>query len=321
MNVSTQNEKLKSLYEQMLMIRCFEEEVERNMKKNLFHGTTHLCIGQEATAVGVCSILKQGDNITSTHRGHGHSIAMGADINKMMAELFGKVTGYSKGKGGSLHIADVESGNLGSNGIVGGGIPIAVGAALTAQIEKSKHVTVCFFGDGATNQGSFHEALNLASIWQLPVIFVCENNEYGMSSHIKDMVNIENLSSRADAYGIPGVTVDGNDVINVMEETKLAVDRARNGRGPTLIEAKTYRYSGHSKSDKQVYRTDEEVTERKEFDPILRLENKMIKSCMVNNQELQEIKYKINQQVGAATQFALKSEEPELNELFADVYA
>src|SRR5699024_2664127 len=221
------------LYEQMLLIRYFEEEVQRNMEKGLFHGTTHLCIGQEATAVSDCSVLKQGDKITSNHRGHGHSIAMGADINKMMAELFGKVTGYCKGKGGSMHIADVSSGNLGANGIVGGGIPIAVGAALTAQMTKTDAVTICFFGDGATNEGSFHEALNIAAIWELPVIFICENNEYGMSSPINKMTKINHLATRAHAYGFPGITVDGNDICKMQTTTEKAIERARKGHRPT----------------------------------------------------------------------------------------
>ena len=308
------------LYEQMVLIRYFEEEVQRNMEKGLFHGTTHLCIGQEATAVGVCSVLKQGDKITSTHRGHGHSIAMGADINKMMAELFGKVTGYCKGKGGSLHIADVEYGNLGSNGIVGGGIPIAVGAALTAQMKKTNEVIICFFGDGATNEGSFHESLNIAAIWQLPVVFICENNEYGMSSPIKKMTNINNLSRRADSYGFPGITIDGNDLLQVMTETQIAVDQARSGRGPTLIEAKTYRYSGHSKSDQQVYRSTEEVMRHKANDPIKRFENKLCQQKMIEHQRILEINQHTLEKVEAATDFALQSQEPGIDDLFTDVY-
>src|SRR5690625_3121928 len=304
----------------MLLIRYFEEEVQRNMEKGLFHGTTHLCIGQEATAVGVCSVLKQGDKITSTHRGHGHSIAMGADINKMMAELFGKVTGYCKGKGGSLHIADVEYGNLGSNGIVGGGIPIAVGAALTSQMKKTNEVIICFFGDGATNEGSFHEALNIAAIWQLPVVFVCENNEYGMSSPIKKMTNINDLSSRADAYGFPGIAIDGNDLLQVMMQTSRAVERARSGHGPTLIEAKTYRYSGHSKSDQQVYRSTEEVKKHKANDPIKRFENILYQQKMIDYQAISDIKQHTLDEVKAATDFALQSEEPSIDDLLTDVY-
>ncbi len=309
------------LYKQMIRIRYFEKEVERNMKKGLFHGTTHLCIGQEATAVGVCSMLQAGDKITSTHRGHGHSIAMGADINKMMAEIFGKETGYCKGKGGSMHISDVEAGNLGSNGIVGGSIPIAVGSALTAQLEGKNEVTVCFFGDGATNEGSFHEALNLASIWKLPVVFVCENNEYGMSSPIKKMTNINDLSIRAEAYGFPGVTIDGNNLLDVMKEAEKAMQRARNREGPTLIEAKTYRFSGHSKSDKQLYRSAEEVKERRKKDPIMRFEQILIQTCEIVEKDMLKIKQDIQKEVEDATIFALESKEPSMEELFTDVYA
>lgn len=319
--VGFEKKKLMRWYRQMLLIRIFEEEVERNLKKGLFHGTTHLCIGQEATAVGVCEVLDKGDRITSTHRGHGHSIAMGADVNKMMAELFGKATGYCKGKGGSMHIADVEAGNLGSNGIVGGGIPIAVGSALTAQLEKSDDVTVCFFGDGAVNEGSFHEALNLAAIWRLPVVFVCENNEFGMSSRISEMTNIKHLSIRADAYGFPGVTIDGNDLLAVINESAKAVKRARNGQGPTLIEAKTYRFKGHSKSDKEVYRSRQEVERQKNNDPILRFKDLLLNNQITTENEFVQIREDIISEVAQATTFALGSEEPHIDELFTDVYA
>lgn len=315
------DEKLKSLYEQMLLIRYFEEEVKRSVEKKLFHGTTHLCIGQEAVPVGVCSLLKMGDKITSTHRGHGHSIAMGADINKMMAEIFGKVTGYCKGKGGSMHIADVDAGNLGSNGIVGGGIPIAVGAALSAQIEGKDDVTICFFGDGATNEGSFHEALNIASIWRLPVVFVCENNKYGMSSAISDMVNIDQLSKRAAAYGFPGVTIDGNDLIEVIHTADKAIQRARVGGGPTLIEAETYRYNGHSKSDKELYRTDEEVLAQQLNDPIERYKQTLKNIGLLNDEMVAQIENEVMHKVKEATTFAMESAEPDIMELFSDVYA
>ena len=314
-------ERLVGLYQTMLRIRYFEEEVERSVKKGLFHGTTHLCMGQEATAVGVCSVLKQGDKMTSTHRGHGHSIAMGADVKKMMAEIFGKATGYCKGKGGSMHIADVDYGNLGSNAIVGGGIPIAVGSALTAHLDGSEDVTVCFFGDGATNEGSFHEALNLASIWKLPVVFVCENNEYGMSSAITEMTNIEDLSIRAKSYGFPGITIDGNDLLEVVNTAEQAVSRARGGEGPTLIEAKTYRYNGHSKSDKQLYRTENEVTKRKMKDPIKRFEKVLLQAGIVQEEDIKQLKRTVINEIEVATDFAIKSPEPEVEELLTDVYA
>lgn len=308
-------------YEQMVRIRYFEKEVERRMKEGYIHGTTHLCNGQEAVAVGVCSLLKQGDTITSTHRGHGHSLAFGASMNKMMAELFGKVTGYSKGKGGSMHIADVSRGNLGANGIVGGGIPIAVGAGLTAHMKKTDAVAICFFGDGATNEGSFHEALNLAAIWDLPVVFVCENNAYGMSSPIEQMVRIDDVATRAASYGFPGVTIDGNDLRVVRETTRKAIQRARKGDGPTLIEAKTYRYKGHSRSDQQLYRSQREVESHKKNDPIRRYEQALRQKMGIHNDELSRIQKAVQLEVDAAVQFAINSEEPDRTSLEEDVYA
>lgn len=312
---------LLNLYEQMVRIRYFEEEVERNLQKGYLHGTTHLYNGQEAVAVGVCSQLRRDDLITSTHRGHGHALAKGADMNKMMAEMFGKRTGYSKGKGGSMHIANITDGNLGSNGVVGGNIPIAVGAALTAKMKQENHIVACFFGDGATNEGSFHESLNLASIWNLPVIFICENNLYGMSSSINDMTNIENLSTRASSYGIPGVTIDGNDLFAVMKTTKEAVERARNKEGPTLIEAKTYRFKGHSRSDKELYRSHEEVVAYQGQDPIERFKNLLLSETKITEKDLEQIHFRVKRCIKQATSFALESEDPALSELHKDVYA
>ena len=310
-----------TLYEKMVRIRQFENEVEKNVQHGHLHGTTHLYNGQEAVAVGVCSALQNGDYISSTHRGHGHAIAMGADIHKMMAEMFGKITGYSKGKGGSMHIADIEEGNLGSNGVVGGGIPIAVGAGLSMQMQQKNNVVACFFGDGAINEGSFHEALNMASIWQVPVIFICENNMYGMSSAIGDMTNIDQLSKRAVAYGIPGVTIDGNDVLAVKETVERAVERARNGAGPTFIEAKTYRFKGHSKSDKQLYRMEEEVEAYKKRDPIIQLEQKLLGAAIDAADRIKAIQRTVQREVEAATEFATVSDEPGIDELYTDVYA
>ena len=310
-----------TLYEKMVRIRQFENEVEKNVQRGHLHGTTHLYNGQEAVAVGVCSALQNGDYISSTHRGHGHAIAMGADIHKMMAEMFGKITGYSKGKGGSMHIADIEEGNLGSNGVVGGGIPIAVGAGLSMQMQQKNNVVACFFGDGAINEGSFHEALNMASIWQVPVIFICENNMYGMSSAIGDMTNIDQLSERALAYGIPGVTIDGNDVLVVKETMERAVERARNGAGPTFIEAKTYRFKGHSKSDKQLYRMEEEVEAYKKRDPIIQLEQKLLGAAIDATDQIKAIQRTVQREVEAATEFATVSDEPGIDELYTDVYA
>lgn len=305
----------------MIRIRLFEEEVERSLKAGYIHGTTHFCNGQEAVAVGVCTLLKEGDTITSTHRGHGHSLAFGADMNKMMAELYGKETGYCKGKGGSMHIADVSSGNLGANGVVAGGIPIAVGAALTTKMRKDKYVTACFFGEGATNEGSFHESLNLAAIWNLPVVFICENNKYSMSSPIEKMVKIDELSKRADAYGFRGLTIDGNNIEEVRKTTAEAIDQARRGGGPTLIEAETYRLKGHSRSDKELYRTDSEVKEQTKRDPITQYERYLTMNYPINESIFSDIRNEVMQEVTDAVQFAKESQSPALSTLLEDVYA
>ncbi len=252
----------------MWRIRLFEEAVDELFARGLMHGTMHLSIGQEASATGVCLAMREGDHLTSTHRGHGHCIANGADLNRMMAELLAKETGYCRGRGGSMHIADLAKGNLGANGIVGGGIPIAAGAALGLRMQGRDSVVISFFGDGATNEGAFHEGLNLAAVWDLPVVFVCENNRYGMSMSTSLSTRVDTLAERASAYGIAGVTVDGNDVQAVHDAAAEAIARARSGGGPTLLEAVTYRWKGHSKSDKNLYRTREEIAEWKERDPI-----------------------------------------------------
>ncbi|MGG3873450.1 thiamine pyrophosphate-dependent dehydrogenase E1 component subunit alpha [Brevibacillus laterosporus] len=315
-------QKLVELLHQMWVIRFFDEKVDEFFAKGLIHGTTHLCVGQEATAAGAIVVLQPTDKITSTHRGHGHCIAKGANVNKMMAELFGRETGYCKGKGGSMHIADVEKGNLGANGIVGGGIPIAVGAALTSQMKKLGYVTISFFGDGASNEGSFHESLNMASIWKLPVIFFCENNQYGMSGPVTEMVNIENIADRSKAYGIPGVVVDGNDLLAVMNAVAEAAERARRGEGPTLIEAKTYRYKGHSKSDAKKYRTrDEELDWRKNRDCIKRLQEVLIEKGLLTQEQAKEIEQQAKKEIEEAVVFAEKSPMPSLDTLEEDVYA
>ncbi|WP_066292423.1 thiamine pyrophosphate-dependent dehydrogenase E1 component subunit alpha [Bacillus sp. FJAT-29937] len=315
-------EKLKDLLYQMILIRDFEEAVENQFMQGKIHGTMHLCIGQEPTAVGACAVLTKEDKITSTHRGHGHCIAKGSDVKYMMAELLGKETGYCKGKGGSMHIADLEIGNIGANGIVAGGLPIGCGAALTSKKKNLGFVVVCFFGDGATNEGAFHEAINLASIWKLPVIFFCENNQYGMSSSIKEMTNINNLSERASSYGIPGITIDGTDVIAVLEETQKAVDRARSGEGPTLIEAKTYRWRGHSKSDARKYRTrDEEQDWITNKDGIKLFKEKLLNEGIFTNEEIIEVEVEVKRVVHEAIEFAENSPEPSLSSLEEDVYA
>lgn len=313
--------KLVDLYKQMWLIRFFEEKVDEFFAKGMIHGTTHLAVGQEASATGSCAVLEEGDKITSTHRGHGHCIAKGAEVNKMMAELFGRTTGYCKGKGGSMHIADVEKGNLGANGIVGGGFSIATGAALTSKMKNEGYVVLCFFGDGASNEGSFHEAINLASIWGLPVVFICENNQYGMSGPVKDMVNIENIADRAKAYGIPGNVVDGNDIFDVMNGVNEAVEHARKGKGPSIIEAKTYRWKGHSKSDAKKYRTREEEKEWKAKDPIQRLRSRLIEEKVFTEEDADRIKKEAKNEVEDSIDFAKNSPEPTLESLLEDVYA
>ncbi|WP_077303436.1 thiamine pyrophosphate-dependent dehydrogenase E1 component subunit alpha [Virgibacillus pantothenticus] len=314
-------EKLIALYKEMWLIRYFDEKVDEFFAKGMIHGTTHLCVGQEASASGPCSVLKDTDKITSTHRGHGHCIAKGADVKKMMAELFGRSTGYCKGKGGSMHIADVDKGNLGANGIVGGGIPLAVGSALTSHMKKANYVTLCFFGDGATNEGSFHEALNLASIWKLPVVFICENNQYGMSGSVKEMMNIEHIATRAEAYGILGVIADGNDLIEMINVTNTAVKHARNGDGPMLIEAKTYRWKGHSKSDAKKYRTRDEEKEWRKKDPIKHYKEALLNVGLLSEKQAEAIRQEAKTEIEAAVKFAENSPMPTLDDLLTDVYA
>jgi len=312
---------LTGLLKQMWQIRFFEEKVDEFFAKGMIHGTTHLAVGQEASAVGSIAVLEERDKITSTHRGHGHCIAKGAEVNRMMAELFGRTTGYCKGKGGSMHIADVEKGNLGANGIVGGGFAIATGAALTSQMKNEGYVVLCFFGDGASNEGSFHEALNLASIWKLPVVFICENNQYGMSGPAKEMMNIEDIAARAESYGIPGKVVDGNDVFDVMNGVSEAVDRARNGQGPSIVEAKTYRWKGHSKSDAKKYRTREEEQEWRAKDPIARLRDVLIQEGLLTDEEAAAIKAAAKKEIEDSVEFSKESPMPTIDDLMEDIYA
>ena len=312
---------LKGMYKKMLLIRHFEEKVDEFFARALIHGTTHLYVGEEATAVGACVNLEEGDYITSTHRGHGHCIAQGADVKRMMAELFGKLTGYCKGKGGSMHIADVDKGNLGANGVVGGGIPLAVGAALTLKLKKTDRVTLCFFGDGASNQGCFHESVNLASIWDLPVVFICENNVYGMSFSVKKSIRAESIAVRSVAYGIPGEVVDGNDALAVADAVARGVERARAGKGPSLIECRTYRWKGHSKSDANLYRTQEEMQKWKKRCPIERFRKKLIEMKVMTADEADSIHREAVDEMEAAVEFAMNSPEPPLESRLEDVYA
>ncbi|WP_270180036.1 thiamine pyrophosphate-dependent dehydrogenase E1 component subunit alpha [Alkalihalobacillus sp. CinArs1] len=314
-------DKLKDLYKQMWLIRYFDEKVDQFFAKGLIHGTTHLCVGQEASAAGAIAALQDIDKITSTHRGHGHCIAKGARTDKMMAELFGRVTGYCKGKGGSMHIADLEKGNLGANGIVGGGIPLAVGAALTSKMKNEGYVVLCFFGDGASNEGSFHESLNLASIWGLPVVFICENNQYGMSGAAKDMINIPDIADRAGSYGIKGEVVDGNDLVEIINTVYDAVEDARDGNGPALIEVKTYRWKGHSKSDAKKYRTREEEQEWRSKDGIKRFKELLIEERVLTEELAEELQQEAKQEIEDAVRFAENSKEPSIDTLLEDVYA
>lgn len=304
----------------MVRIREFENECIELAKSNATRAAVHTYIGEEAIATGVCAHMTPQDYITSTHRGHGHCIAKGADLEKMFAELLGREGGYCKGKGGSMHIADLATGNLGANGIVGGGIPLAVGAALGLQLNQEGNFAVSFFGDGATNQGSFHEALNLASIWSLPVIFVCENNEYGISTHVSKSTNIINLASRAIAYGIKGEVVDGNNILDVYNEMAIAADHVKAGKGPVLLEMKTYRMSGHYFGDNQNYRTKDDVNQWKGKDPILRCEQILQDEYGLVAEDFAAIKKEIRTDVLQASERAKLQPEPQVEDLTDDLY-
>ncbi len=318
--MSIDTEKLLWMYTNMLKIRRFEEKVAELFAAGKIPGFVHLYVGEEAVATGVCAHLRKDDYITSTHRGHGHLISKGGDLKLMMAELFGKRTGYCKGKGGSMHIADMDLGILGANGIVGGGPPIATGAALAVRYKGTDQVAVCFLGDGASNQGTFHEGVNLASIWKLPVIFVVENNMYGISFPQTRSMRVQDIADRAAAYGIPGFVVDGNDVIAVYEAAGEAIQRARAGEGPALIECKTYRYRGHFEGDPMVYRTREEEEMWKAKDPISRFEAKLMEMGVLNEAQAREINERILAQVEEAVRFAEESPWPAPEEVLEDVY-
>ncbi len=312
---------LLEFYQTMVTIRTFESKAVELFAAGKLPGFVHLYLGEEAVATGVCANLNDKDYITSTHRGHGHLIAKGGKVELMMAELYGKATGYCKGKGGSMHIADVDLGILGANGIVGAGLPIATGAAFACQYKKTDAVSVCFFGDGASNRGTFHEALNMASIWNLPVVFVCENNMYGISLCQKEHMNICDISDRAASYGIPGVTVDGNDVIAVYETAAEAVKRARNGDGPSLIECKTWRWRGHFEGDPSVYKDPQDQQDWMEKDPIPKLEAKLLELQYATASELAAVKATIQAKVDEAVKFAEVSAYPDPSEVLTDVFA
>jgi pyruvate dehydrogenase E1 component alpha subunit len=314
-------ERKRDLLRQMYTIRAFEEMAEQLYTMGKVHGTMHLSIGMEASAVGAVAALRPDDLILSTHRGHGHCIAKGAKLNLMMAEFMGKETGYCRGRGGSMHIADVEGGNLGANGVVGGGIASAMGVGLGLKLQKRDQIILCFFGDGAANLGPFHESMNMAAIWTLPVVYVCENNQYAMSFSVKRAFAIERISDRAAAYGMPGVTVDGNDLMAVHEAVSQAVARARAGEGPSLVENVTYRWRGHSKSDANRYRTQEEIEAWKQKCPIERFRVLLIEEGTLTEEEADGIENDASAAIDAAVAFAEASPEPAIEGIEEGVYA
>jgi acetoin:2,6-dichlorophenolindophenol oxidoreductase subunit alpha len=309
------------MYRKMVTIREFEEAAGRQAEQAKIPGAVHLYAGEEAVAVGVCANLEPTDAITSTHRGHGHCIAKGGDVKRMFAELFGKADGYCRGKGGSMHIADLELGILGANGIVGGGPPIAVGAAFAAKYRKNSGVSVCFAGDGATNEGTWHEALNLAALWKLPAIFVVENNHYGEFTSQEKQGAVARLSERSVAYGIPGVTVDGQDVVAVYDAAREAVERARRGDGPTLIEADTYRFYNHTGMSEGDPRPQEERAAWRERDPITILRGVLDQRAILSGDGADRIDEEVRAQVQEAIAFAEASPYPDRAELLTDVYS
>jgi acetoin:2,6-dichlorophenolindophenol oxidoreductase subunit alpha len=309
------------MLQRMHEIRMFEAETEQFIIKGQIHGTCHLYVGEEATAVGSIYASGKKDYITSTHRGHGHCIAKGANLNFMMAELLGKSTGYCKGKGGSMHIADVTSGNLGANGIVGGSIDIATGAALTCKMKEKDRIVLCFFGDGAANRGNFHGSLNMASIWDLPILYICENNQYGMSTSTKEAFNIARISDRKASYNIEGLTIDGNNIVGVYNTIKHFAGYAREGRGPVLIESLTYRWKGHSKSDAQIYRTKEEVRQWMAKDPIPGYKKFLVSEGFASEGECVDCEEKAKESIREAVKFAIESPFPDPASVEEDIYA
>jgi TPP-dependent pyruvate/acetoin dehydrogenase alpha subunit len=320
--MKTSKEEMLDLYNLMVRIRAFEERGFISFSKGLTHGVLHLYVGEEAIATGCIYDLRKEDYITSTHRGHGHLIAKGADLGRMFAELLGKESGYCRGRGGSMHIADVKLGILGANGIVGAGVPIAVGAGLGIKYKGLDQVVLCFFGDATIATGAFHEAVNLASVWKLPVVFVCENNLYGISVPIRKACALETLANRSSGYGIPGICVDGNDVLAVRKAANEAVDRARKGQGPTFLECQTYRWYGHFTADDGKYRPAEEVKFwKEERDPIANFARQLLGRNEVTQQELDRIRDQVNQEIEKAFQFAEKSAPASVEGMLRGVYS
>ena len=310
------------LYRTMCTIRHFEYMADKLYAAGKVHGTMHLSAGQEAVAAGISLAVQSDDYLINHHRGHGHFIAKGADINLMMAEFLGKDVGYNHGRGGSMHIADFQSNNLGANGIVGGGIPQAVGVGLALKMQKRKEICICIFGDGAANEGVFHEAMNMVALWKLPVLYICENNQYGMSIAVERASSKLPLAQRGDAYGIPWACVDGNDVVEVYDVMKTAVEHIRSGNGPYFVEAITYRYFGHSKSDRNLYRPKEEIEDWKQNrDPIMRFTKHLLRSEIMNEGQVREIYEQAEQVIVKAVEFAEASPEPDVSTLMEYVYA
>ena len=319
------NDRLLDMYRTMQTIRQFESRVKEIFQEGKIPGFVHVSIGEEASATGVAAALTDTDYITSTHRGHGHLIAKGGDVKPMMAELFGKKTGYCKGKGGSMHIANFELGILGANGIVGAGLPIATGAGLAAKVRGSGEVAACFFGDGASNEGTFHESLNIASAWKLPVVYVCENNLYGEFTAGRDVTSVKDIADRARGHDMPGVVVNGNDVVEVYEATREAVDRARKGDGPTLLECKTYRWEGHVVGEeaflgKRSYRPADEIEAWKKRCPLMSFEQRFVPGSF-SVEELEAVRTEVGRRIDEAVQFALDSPLPAPEEALDDMFS
>jgi acetoin:2,6-dichlorophenolindophenol oxidoreductase subunit alpha len=311
---------LREALRRMHLIRKFEEGAEDAYVRGLSYGTMHLSVGQEASAVGATMMLRNTDYITSTHRGHGHCIGKGAEVKYMFAEFLGMEEGYCRGRGGSMHIADVATGNLGANGIVGGGIPIATGAALGIKQQKRDDAVVCFFGDGANNEGAFHESLNMAAVWKLPVVYLCENNQYGMSVSTERSTAVQDVATRAVAYNMPGVVVDGNSIADVAEAVDEAIARARRGEGPSLIECKTYRTKGHSRSDRNRYRSKDEIEEWKQRDPIPAFVGELSANGILSEAELAAVDAETTQEIADALVFAQNGTAPTHIDIDFEVY-
>ncbi|MDY7040833.1 MAG: thiamine pyrophosphate-dependent dehydrogenase E1 component subunit alpha [Chloroflexota bacterium] len=324
--MAIEKETLVELYSKMLTIRRFEEKARDLLFAGELPGFVHVYLGEEAVAVGVCSNLRHDDYITSTHRGHGHLVAKGADPKRMMAEIFGRATGYCKGKGGTMHITDFSIGILGANGIVGAGLPIAAGAGLAAKMKGTDQVSVCFFGDGASNQGTFHESVNLSSAWKLPVVYVCENNRYGEFTPYRVATSVEDIADRAAGYAIPGIVVDGQDVVAVYEAAQEAIKRARAGEGPSLVECKTYRFEGHMAGEQallgeRTYRSQDEVEFwMRERDPVANFRKQLLETETVTEAEVKDVEAKVEALIDEAVAFAKESPFPALEEALEDVF-